>query len=142
MCVCVCIYIYIYIFMYDDDDLLAIQWANSHYAFRSSTFFYSCSVSKSVSLLMISSQRVFWQPPYLFPLTMPSIISCSSEPVCITWLKNVRLSFVILLSYDISGLIRFRTSLLETLADHGILKSLLQHHNSKTSILSYPIYCI
>ncbi len=145
VCVCACMYIYIYIYIY-----VCVWWwwlAIQSYPTLGDPmgqlspcfpiFYFLFQLFNANVLLMISIQRVFWQPLFLFPLTMPSIISCSSEAVCITWLKKVRRSFVILLSSDISGLIPFRISLLETLAVHGILKSLLQHHNSKASILSY-----
>ncbi len=93
----------------------------------------------SLSLLMISSQRVFWGPLVLFPLCQASF-NVLVKLFASHGRKKVRCSFVILPSSDISGLIRFRTSLLETLSVHGILKSLLQHHNSKASILLRSVF--
>ena len=74
-------------------------------------------------------------PPLLLPAIFPSIEVLSNESALhIRWSKYWSFSFSISPSNEYSGLISFRTDCL--LADQGTLKSLLQHHSSKASILS------
>ena len=71
-------------------------------------------------------------PPYVFP----SIRGFSSElALCIKWPKYWNFSFIISPFNEYSGLISFRIDLFDLLAVQGTLKSLLQHHSSKASIL-------
>ena len=73
--------------------------------------------------------------PLLLPSIFPSIRVFSYESVlCIRWPKYCNFSFSISLN-EYSGLISFRIDLFDLLAVQGILKSLLQHHSSKVSIL-------
>ena len=74
------------------------------------------------------------------PLLLPSVFSSnrvfSNESVfCIWWPKYWSFSFSISPSKEYSGLISFRMDWLDLLAVQGTLKSLLQHHSSKTSVL-------
>ena len=72
----------------------------------------------------------------LLPSILPSIRVFSNESVlCIRWPKYWSFSFSISPSNEYSGLISFRMNWLGLCAVHGILKSLLQHHSSKASIL-------
>ena len=74
--------------------------------------------------------------PLLLPSIFPSITVFSSESaLCIRWPKYWSFSFNISPSNEYSGLISFRMDWLDLLAVHGTLKSLLQHHSSKASIL-------
>ena len=74
------------------------------------------------------------QPLLLLPSIFPSIRVFSNESaLCIRWPKNW--SFSISPSNEYSGLTSFRIDWLDLLAVQGTLKSLLQHHSSKTSIL-------
>ena len=75
--------------------------------------------------------------PLLLPTSMfPSIRVSSSESVLhIRWSKYLSFSFSIIPSNEYSGLISFRIDWLDLLAVQGTLKSLLQHHSSKASIL-------
>jgi len=74
--------------------------------------------------------------PLLLPLIFPSIRVFSSElALCIRWPKYWNFSFSINPSNDYLGLISFRIDWLDLLAVQGTLKSLLQHHSSKASIL-------
>ena len=77
--------------------------------------------------------------PLLLPLSiLPSIRVFSNESLlCITWPKYWSFSFNISPSNDYSGLISFRMDWLDLLAVQGPLKSLLQYHSSKASILQY-----
>ena len=75
-------------------------------------------------------------PPLLLPSIFPGIRVFFSESVfCIRWPKDWSFSFSISPSNEYSGLISFRMDWLDLLAVQGTLKSLLQHHSSKASIL-------
>ena len=82
--------------------------------------------------------------PLLLPSSIfPSIRVFSSESVlCIRWPKYWSFSFSIIPSNECSGLISFRMDWLELLAVQGTLKSLLQYHSSKASILQCSSFCI
>ena len=82
--------------------------------------------------------------PLLFPPSIfPSIRDFSNESVlCIRWTKYWSFSFSISLSNEYSGLISFRMDWLDLLAVQGTLKSLLQHHSSKASILWHSAFSI
>ena len=85
----------------------------------------------------ISSCHPLLLPPSIFP----SIRVFSNESVLhIRWPKYWSFSFSISLSNEYSGLISFRKDWLDLLAVQGILKSLLQHHTSKASILWYSAF--
>ena len=94
-------------------------------------------------LLEFTQTHVHWvgdaiQPshPLLPPSIFPSIRGFSNESVLrIRWPKYWRFSFSISPSNEYSGLISFRMGWLDLLAVQGTLKSLLQHHSSKASIL-------
>ena len=74
--------------------------------------------------------------PLLLPPIPPSIRVFSNESVlCIRWPKDWSFSFSISPSNEYSGLISFRIDWFDLLAVQGTLKSLLQHHSSKASIL-------
>ena len=62
--------------------------------------------------------------------------------LCIRWPKYWSFSFKIIPSNEHSGLISFRIDALDLLAVQGTLKSLLQHHSSKASILQHPVFFI
>ena len=82
--------------------------------------------------------------PFLFPLSIfPSIRVFSSESVLhIRWPKYWSFSFNISPSNEHSGLISFRMDWLDLLAVQGTLKSLLQLHSSKASILRHSVFFI
>ena len=82
--------------------------------------------------------------PLLLPLSIfPSIRVFSNESVlCIRWPEYWSFSFSISPSNEYSGLISFRMNWLGLCAVHGILKSLLQHHSSKASILQSSAFLI
>ena len=83
------------------------------------------------------SSRLILCPPLLLPaLILTRIRVFSNEPVLhIRWPKFWNFSFSIRPSNEHSGLISFRMDWLDLLSVQGTLKSLLQHHNSKASIL-------
>ena len=80
--------------------------------------------------------------PLLFlPSIPPSIKVFSNEStLCMRWPKYWSFSFSIIPSKEISGLISFRMDWLDLLAVQGTLKSLLQHHSSKVSILRHSAF--
>ena len=85
---------------------------------------------------MPSSHLILCGPLLLLPSIFPSIRVFSSESVlCIRWPKYWSFSFKISPPNEYSGLISFRLDWLDLLAVQGTLKSLLQHHSSKASIL-------
>ena len=97
----------------------------------------SRSPPKPVSIkLVISSNHLILCRPLLLSSIFPSIRIFSKESVLhIRWPKDWSFSFSISPSNEYSGLISFRMDWLDLLAVQGILKSLLQHHSSKASIL-------
>ena len=93
---------------------------------------------KSIELVMPSKHLILCCPLLLLPSIFPSIRVFSDESVlCIRWPKYWNFSFSISTSSEYSGLISFRIDWLDLLAAQGTLKSLLQHHSSKASILQH-----
>ena len=104
----------------------------------------ACQVSLSWSLLklmsiesvMPSNHLILCHPLFLPPSIFPSIRGFFNESVLhIRWPKYWSFSFSISPSNEYSGLISFRIDWMDLLAVQGTLKSLLQHHSSKASIL-------
>jgi len=82
------------------------------------------------------SSHLFCRPLLLLPPTPPSIRVFSNEStLCIKWPKYWSFGFSIIPSKEHPGLISFKMDWLDLLAVQGTLKSLLQHHSSKASIL-------
>jgi len=109
----------------------------------------SLSVTNSQSLLklmpiksvMPPNQLILCRPLLLLPSIFPSIRVFSNESVLpIRWPKYWSFSFSISPSNEYSGLISFRMDWVDLPAVQGTLKSLLQHHRSKTSILRAQLY--
>ena len=90
---------------------------------------------------MPSSRLILCRPLLLLSPIPPSIRVFSSEStVCMRWPKYWSFSLSIILSKEIPGLISFRMDWLDLLAVQGTLKSLLQHHSSKASILRHSAF--
>ena len=90
----------------------------------------------SVESVMPSSHLIICHPLLLLPLIPPSIRVFSNESTLpMRWPKYWSFSFSIIPSKEIPGLMSFRMDWLDLLAVQGTLKSLLQHHSSKASIL-------
>ena len=90
----------------------------------------------SIELVIPSNHLILCQPLLLPPSVLPSIRVFSKESVLhIGWPKYWSFSFSSSPSNEYSGLISFRMDWLDLLAVQGTLKSLLQHHSSKASIL-------
>ena len=90
----------------------------------------------SIESVMPSNHFILCRPLLFLPSIFPSIRVFSIEStLCITWPRYWSFSFNIGPSNEHPGLISFRMDWLDLLAVQGTLKSLLQHHSSKTSIL-------
>ena len=109
----------------------------------------SLSITNSQSLLklifiesvMPSNHLILSHPLLLLPSIFPSIRVFSNESMLrIRWPKYWSFSFNISPSNEYSGLISFRIDWLNLLAAQGTLKSLLQHHSSKASILWHSAF--
>ena len=95
----------------------------------------------SIELVMPSNHLILYRPLLLLPSIFPSIRVFSNESVLhIRWPKYWSFSFSISPSNAYSGLISFRTNWFDLLAVQGTLKSLLQHHSSKASILQQSAF--
>ena len=116
-------------------------WTAAHQASLSIT--NSWSLLMSIESVMPSNQLILCHPILLLPSTFPSIRVFSNESVlCIGWPKYWRFNFNISPSDEYSGLISFRMDWLDLLAVQGTLKSLLQHHSSKASVLQCSAFSI
>ena len=94
------------------------------------------SNSCPIESVMPSSHLILCHPLLLLPPIPPSIRVFSNEStLCMRWPKYWSLSFSISPSNEHPGLISFRMDWLDLLAVQGTLRSLLQHHSSKASIL-------
>ena len=95
-------------------------------------------------LVMPSSQLILCHPLLLLPPIPPSIRVFSNEStLCMRWPKCWSFSFSISPSKEYPGLISFRMGWLDLLTVQGTLKSLLQHHSSKASILQHsPFFTV
>ena len=116
--------------------LFATPWTAAHQASLSITNSQSLLKLMFIELVMPSNHLILCHPLLLPPSIFASISVFSSESVFLTrWPKNWSFSFSISPSNVGSGLIFFRMDWLDLLAAQVILKSLLQHHSSKASIL-------
>ena len=116
--------------------LFATPWIAAHQASLSITNCRSSLRLTSIESVMPSSHLILCRPLLLLPPIPPSIRVFSNEStLCMKWPKYWSFSFSIILSKEIPGLISFRMDWLYLLAVQGTLKSLLQHHSSKASIL-------
>ena len=116
--------------------LFVIPKTAAHLAPLSSTFSWSLLKLMSIESVMLSNHLILCYPLVLLPSIFPSIRVFSNESaLCIRWPKYWSFSFSISPSNEHPGLTSFRMDWLDLLAVQGTLKSLLQHHSSKTSIL-------
>ena len=110
-------------------------------AFLSTTNSWSLLKLMFIELVMPSNHPALCRPLLLLPSIFPSIRVFSNElALCIRWPKYWSFSFSISPSNEYSGLISFRIDWFDFLAVQGTLKSLLQHHNSKASILQHSAF--
>ena len=115
--------------------LFVTPWTAAHHASLSITSSQSLPKLMSIESVMPSSYLILCCPLLLLPLIFPSIrVFFNVSALCIRWPKYWSFSFNISPSNEHPGLI-FRMDWLDLLAVQGTLKSLLQHHSSKASIL-------
>ena len=111
-------------------------WTVARQASLSITNSQSLLELMSIESVMPSNHLILCRPLLLLPSMFPSIRVFSNESVLrIRWPKYQSFSFSISPSSDYSGLMSFRMDCMDLLAVQGTLKSLLQHHSSKASIL-------
>ena len=128
--------------------LVVVQWLSHVQLFvtpwttaacqASLSFTISRSLLKLVSIksMMPSNHFILCCPLLFLPSILSSIrVFSNDSTLCIRWPKYWSSSFIISPSNEYSWLISFRTDWLDLLAVQGTLKSLLQHHSSKASIL-------
>ena len=116
--------------------LFEIPWITVRQASLSITNSWSSLKLMSIESAMPSSHLILCRPLLLLPPIPPSIKVFSNEStLCMRWPKYWSFSFSISPSNEHPGLISFRMDWLDLLAVQGTLKSLLQHHSSKASIL-------
>ena len=116
--------------------LFATPWITARQASLSITNSQSLLKPTFIESMMPSSHLILCCPLLLLPSIPPSIRVFSNESTLhIRWPKYWSFSFSIIPSKEIPGLISFRMDWLDLLAVQGTLKSLLQHHGSKASIL-------
>ena len=111
-------------------------WTAARQASLSITNSRSLLKFMSIESVMSSNRLILCHPLLLSPSIFPSIRVFSNELILpIRWPKYWSFSFSISPSNEYSGLISFRINYFDLLAIQGTLKSLLQHHSSKASIL-------
>ena len=116
--------------------LFVTPWTAARQAPLSFTISWSLLRSMSIELVMLSSHLILCQPFLLGSSIFPSIRVFSNEStLCIRWPKYWSFSFSISPSSEYSGLISFRIDGFDVLAVQGTLKSFLQRHSLKASIL-------
>ena len=123
--------------------LFATPWTVAHQASLSITNFWSLLRLMSIESVLPSNHVILYHPLLLQPSISPSIRVFSNETVlCIRWPEYWIFSFSISPSDKYSGLISFRMDFLDLLAVQVTLKSLLQCHSSKASILQCSAFFI
>ena len=116
--------------------LFVTPWTSARQASLSITNSSSLLKLMSIELVMPSNHLILCRPLLLLPSILASIrVFPNESALCIRWPKYWSFSFNISPSNEHSGLISFRMDWLDLLAVQGTLKSLLQHHSSKASIL-------
>ena len=123
--------------------LFTTPWTTAHQASRSITNSQSLPKPISIESVIPSNHLILCHSLLLLPSIFPSIrVFCNESALRIRWPKYWSFSFNISPSKEHPGLISFRMDWLDLLAVQGTLKSLLQHHSSKASILQCSAFFI
>ena len=123
--------------------LFVTPWIAARQASLSITKPWSLLKLMSIKLVMLSNHLILCRPLLLLPSIFPSIRVFSNESVlCIRWPKYWNFSFNISPSSEYLVLTSFRLDWLDLLAVQGTLKSFLQHHSSKASILRHSAFFV
>ena len=114
----------------------ATPWSAAHRLYLSLILFWSLLKLRYIHSVMPPNHLILCRPVILLPSIFPSIRVFSNEfALHIRWPEHCSFSFSISPSNEYSGLVSFRTDRFDLLAVQETLKSLLQHHNLKASIL-------
>ena len=123
--------------------LFVTPWTAAHHAILPITNSHSLLKLMSITSVMPSNHLILCHPLLLLPSIFPSIRVFSNESVLpIRWPKYLNFRFSISRSNEHPGLISFMMDWLDLLFIQGTLKSLLQHHSSKVSILWHSAFFI
>ena len=134
---------YCYITQFSPVWLFVTPWTTACQASLSFTDSWNLPKLMSIKSVMPSNHLILCHPLLLLPSVFPSIRVFSNESdLHIRWPKYWSFSFNISPSNEHSGLISFRLDWLDLLAVQGTLKSLLQHHSSKASMLRCSAFFI
>ena len=143
------LYIHVYIYQFSSVQLLSrvqlfvTPWIAARQASLSITNSWSSLRLSSIKSVMPSSHLILCRPLCLLPPIPPSIRVFSNESTLrMRWPKYWSFSFNISPFKEHPGLISFRMDWLDLLVVQGPLKSLLQHHSSKASILRHSAFFI
>ena len=121
----------------------ATPWTAAHQASLSIDNSQSLLKLMSIESVMPSNYLILCHPLFLLPSIFPSIrVFSNKSALRIRWPKHWSFSLNISPSNEYSGLISFRKDCLDILAVQGTLKSLLQHHSSKASVLRHSAFFI
>ena len=121
--------------------LFVTPWITAFQVSLSITNSWSSLRLMSIKLVMPSRHLILCHPLLLLPPKPPSIrVSSNESTLCMRWPKYWSFSFSISPYNEHPGLISFRMDWLDLLAVQGTLKSLLQHHSSKASILRHSVF--
>ena len=123
--------------------IIATSWTTAYQASLSITNSHSPPKPMSIELVMPSNHLILCCSLLLLPSIFLSIRVFSNESaLCISWPKYWSYSFNISPSNENPGLISFRVDWMDLLAVQGTLKSILQHHSSKASIIQHSAFFI
>ena len=121
--------------------LFVTPWTAARQASQAFAISWRLPKLMSIESVMQSNHLIFCHPILLLPSIFPSISVFSNEStLSIKWTKYWSFRFSISPSSEYSGLISFRIDWFDPLAIQGALKSLLQHHSSKASVLHYSAF--
>ena len=121
--------------------LFVTPWTAAHQATLSITISQSLLKLMSIESGMLFYHLILCHPLLPLPFIFPSFRVFFSESVlCIRWPKYWSFSFSLSSSNEYSGLISFRIDWLNLLTVQGTLKSILQHHSSKASVIWYSAF--
>ena len=134
-------YLFCVVVVQSQSCVFTTPWTAAHQDSPSLSVSQSLLKFMSIALVMLSQHLILCHPPLLLLVVFPSIRVFSNESgLHIRWSKYWSFSFSISPSNEYSGLISFRMDWLDLLEVQGTLRSLLQHHNSKASILWHSIF--
>ena len=122
--------------------LFATPWTAAPQASLSTASSWSLLKLMSIKSVVPSNRLILCCPLLLLPSIFPSTGVFSNESVLIRWPRYWSFSFTVSPSNEYSGLISFRIDWFDLLVIQGTLKSLLQHHSSKVSILQFSAFFI